>query len=195
MKPSSKNSGPRVNHNIRIPEIQVVDQTGTSLGVMKTYQAISLAKSSGLDLVEINPKMAPPLCKILDFGKYKYEEKKRLSQSKKKQHVIDTKEVKLRPVTDHHDLEIKANSCFKFLSDGDKVRIVVRFRGREITHSQLGFEHINYIIAKCESISTIDLSPKMDGKSMIAVLAPLPSVIKNLIKEKNIQLKEEEVSL
>jgi translation initiation factor IF-3 len=124
----------RVNHRIRVPEIRVVDANGDMLGVMQTQDALRTAREQGLDLVEINPKANPPVCKILDYGKYKYDEKKKKSETKRKQSAVEVKEIKLRPKTDDHDLEFKARAACKFLESGNKVKFTVRFRGREITH-------------------------------------------------------------
>ena len=126
----------RVNHRIRVPEVRVVLDDGSQLGVMPTSEALKAAEGRGLDLVEVNPKSMPPVCKILDFGKYKYEEKKRASEAKRKQTIVELKEVKLRPKTDDHDLQVKVRSARRFLESGNKVKFTVRFRGREITHPQ-----------------------------------------------------------
>src|SRR5580700_10966050 len=126
----------RVNHRIRVPEVRVIGADGGMLGVLQTHEALRLAQSQGLDLVEVNPKTDPPVCKILDFGKYKYEEKKKAGEAKRKQTVVEIKEIKLRPKTDDHDIAFKIKSARRFLEAGHKVKFTVRFRGREITHPE-----------------------------------------------------------
>src|ERR1041384_8730351 len=138
----------RINHRIRVPEVRVVAEDGSNLGVLTTDQALRRAREVGLDLVEINPKSNPPVCKILDFGKYKYEEKKRASEAKRKQTVVELKEVKLRPKTDDHDLQVKVRAARRFLESGNKVKFTVRFRGREITHPQRAQMQLDYLREK-----------------------------------------------
>src|SRR5262249_43153355 len=126
----------RVNHRIRVPEVRVIDANGEMLGVLSTHEALRRAQDQGLDLVEVNPKAEPPVCKILDFGKYKYEEKKKAGEAKRKQTVVEIKEIKLRPKTDDHDIAFKTKAARRFLEAGHKVKFTVRFRGREITHPE-----------------------------------------------------------
>ena len=128
----------RINHRIRVPEVRVVAEDGENLGVMATEDALKRAREKGLDLVEVNPKSMPPVCKILDFGKYKYEEKKKQREAKRKQTVVEVKEIKLRPKTDDHDLNVKVRAARKFIEGGNKVKVTCRFRGREITHPETG---------------------------------------------------------
>src|SRR5882757_3964093 len=136
----------RVNHRIRVPEVRVIDADGSMLGVLQTHEAMRLAQEQGLDLVEVNPKAEPPVCKILDFGKYKYEEKKKAGEAKRKQTVVEIKEIKLRPKTDDHDITFKTKAARRFLEAGHKVKFTVRFRGREITHPEKAQEQLNVIM-------------------------------------------------
>ena len=137
----------RVNHRIRVPEVRVIDADGAMLGVLQTHEALRMAQEQGLDLVEVNPKAEPPVCKILDFGKYKYEEKKKAAEAKRKQTVVEIKEIKLRPKTDDHDIDFKIKAARRFLEAGHKVKFTVRFRGREITHPEKAQEQLTIVIA------------------------------------------------
>src|SRR5215472_7761185 len=136
----------RVNHRIRVPEVRVIGDDGGMLCVLQTHEALRLAQEKGLDLVEVNPKADPPVCKILDYGKYKYEEKKKAAEAKRTQSVIEVKEIKLRPKTDDHDIAFKIKAARRFLESGHKVKITVRFRGREITHPEKAQEQIDLIV-------------------------------------------------
>src|SRR6187401_1776249 len=149
----------RVNHRIRVPEVRVVLDDGSQLGVMPTSEALKAAEGRGLDLVEVNPKSVPPVCKILDFGKYKYEEKKRQSEAKRKQTIVELKEVKLRPKTDDHDLQVKVRAARRFLEAGNKVKFTVRFRGREITHPEKAQEQLDHVVKECEDLSNVEVRP------------------------------------
>ncbi len=170
----------RINHRIRVPEVRVVLDDGTMLGVMSTQEALRKAEERNLDLVEINPKSNPPVCKILDFGKYKYEEKKRASEAKKKQTVVELKEVKLRPKTDDHDLETKLRAARRFLTSGNKVKFTVRFRGREITHPERARMQLDWIMEKISDLANLEQRPTMEGRTMSLIIAPKPQVIQRL---------------
>jgi translation initiation factor IF-3 len=170
----------RINHRIRVPEVRVVLDDGTMLGVMSTQEALRKAEERNLDLVEINPKSNPPVCKILDFGKYKYEEKKRASEAKKKQTVVELKEVKLRPKTDDHDLETKLRAARRFLTSGNKVKFTVRFRGREITHPERARMQLDWILEKIADLANLEQRPTMEGRTMSLIIAPKPQVIQRL---------------
>src|SRR3954466_11913748 len=146
----------RVNHRIRVPEVRVVAEDGSNLGVLPTDQALKRAQEVGLDLVEVNPKGTPPVCKILDFGKYKYEEKKKAAEAKRKQTVVEVKEVKLRPKTDDHDINFKFKAARRFLEAGHKVKFTVRFRGREITHPEKAQEQLTLVIAGTEDLANLE---------------------------------------
>jgi translation initiation factor IF-3 len=170
----------RVNHRIRVPEVRVVLDDGTMLGVMSTQEALRKAEERNLDLVEINPKSNPPVCKILDYGKYKYEEKKRASEAKKKQTVVELKEVKLRPKTDDHDLQVKLRAARRFLISGNKVKFTVRFRGREITHPERARMQLDWIMENIADLANLEQRPTMEGRTMSLIIAPKPQVIQKL---------------
>ncbi len=170
----------RVNHRIRVPEIRVIDANGDMLGVMQTQDALRRAREQGLDLVEINPKANPPVCKILDFGKFKYDEKKQKRETKRKQSTVEVKEVKLRPKTDDHDLEFKARAARRFIESGDKVKFTVRFRGREITHPEKARDQLNWIVDQCNDIANVEVRPSMEGRTMTMLMAPKPAVLQKL---------------
>lgn len=174
----------RVNHRIRVPEVRVVLDDGSQLGVMPTSEALKAAEGRGLDLVEVNPKSVPPVCKILDFGRYKYEEKKRASDAKRKQTVVELKEVKLRPKTDDHDLQVKVRSARRFLESGNKVKFTVRFRGREITHPQRAQMQLDWLIEQLIDLANVDQRPQMEGRTMSAIVGPKPIVLQRLASEK-----------
>ena len=156
----------RVNHRIRVPEVRVIDANGEMLGVLSTHEALRRAQEQGLDLVEVNPKAEPPVCKILDFGKYKYEEKKKAGEAKRKQTVVEIKEIKLRPKTDDHDIAFKTNAARRFLEAGHKVKFTVRFRGREITHPEKAQEQITVIIQGIEDIANVETRVAMEARAM-----------------------------
>ena len=169
----TKDRGPRSNNRISSPEVQVIGSDGENLGVISTNEAISMARNQGLDLIEIAPNANPPVCKIMDMGKYKYDAQKKANKAKKKQKKIDLKEIKLRPVTEVHDYTFKIKNAQKFLSKGDKVKFTIRFKGRELQHTHLGNELMEKIKADMSSIGKIELHPKFDGKQMIMVIQPL----------------------
>jgi len=167
-----------VNHRIRVPEVRVIGSDGTQLGIMTSQEALRLAQSEALDLVEVNPKADPPVCKVMDFGKYKYEEKKRANEARKKQTVVEIKEVKVRPKTDDHDLDTKVRHIRRFLEEGNKAKITVRFRGREITHPEKGREVLDDIIKALEGLINIEGNPALEGKAMTMLIAPKPNTVK-----------------
>jgi translation initiation factor IF-3 len=170
----------RINHRIRVPEVRVVDADGSNLGVLTTEQALRRAQEVGLDLVEVNPKASPPVCKILDFGKYKYEEKKKAREAKKKQTVVEVKEIKIRPKTDDHDIEVKVRATRKFLEAGNKVKVICRFRGREIMHPQRAQMQLTLIMSRIEDIANVEQRPEMEQRTMALVVAPKPIVFQRL---------------
>ncbi len=155
-----------------MPEIRLIDQDGENAGVVTPAAAIDMAEEIGLDLVEISPGASPPVCKIMDFGKYKYEQQKKAVEAKKKQKIIEIKEVKFRPNIDTHDYDVKMRSVTKFLGDGDKVKVTLRFRGREMAHQELGRGLLQRIAGDIEEIAKIEAMPKMEGRQMIMVVAP-----------------------
>ena len=165
--------GPRSNNRINSPEVQVIGSTGENLGIINTNKAISMAKEEGLDLIEIAPNAKPPVCKIIDVGKYKYDAQKKANKAKKKQKKIELKEIKLRPVTETHDYNFKLKNAQKFLSKGDKVKFTIRFKGRELQHSNLGHNLMNKIQEDIKLVGKVEMNPKFDGKQMIMVIQPL----------------------
>lgn len=170
--PPKKDDGPRINTEISVPEVRLVDQDGEMKGVVPTRQAIKMAEDAGLDLVEVSPNAEPPVCKILDYGKYKYEQQKKAAEARKKQKVIDIKEVKIRPGIEKHDYEVKMKNINRFLEDGDKVKITMRFRGREMAHQSIGTDLLKQILEEVQEKCTIELSPRLEGKQMMMILAP-----------------------
>ncbi len=169
----TKDRGPRSNNRITSSEVQVITNDGDNLGILNTNEAISKAKEEGLDLIEIAPKARPPVCKIMDMGKYKYNAQKKANKAKKKQKKIELKEIKLRPVTELHDYTFKIKNAQKFLSKGDKVKFTIKFKGRELQHSHLGNELMDKIKQDMQEIGRVELQPKFDGKQMIMVIQPL----------------------
>ena len=165
--------GPKANNRINSPEVQVIGSTGENLGIINTNKAISMAKEEGLDLIEIAPNAKPPVCKIIDIGKYKYDAQKKANKAKKKQKKIELKEIKLRPVTEIHDYNFKLKNAQKFLSKGDKVKFTIRFKGRELQHSNLGHDLMNKIQEDIKLVGKVEMNPKFDGKQMIMVIQPL----------------------
>jgi len=174
----------RVNNRIRVPEIRVIDQNGDMLGVMATQDALRKARDLGLDLVEINPKAHPPVCKILDYGKFKYDEKKRARETKRKQSTVEVKEIKLRPKTDDHDLEFKARAARRFIESGNKVKFTCRFRGREITHPEKAREQLEWIRDQCLDAANIEVRPTMEGRTMTMMMAPKPAILQAVAQAK-----------
>ena len=163
-----------MNDRIRAPEIRLIGAEGENLGVVSPERALDLAVQADLDLVEISPNATPPVCKIMDFGKFKYEQQKRESEARKKQKIIEVKEVKFRPNTDTHDYEVKMRNVFKFLENGDKVKVTLRFRGREMAHQNLGRELLQRVAGDVEEIGKIENMPKMEGRQMVMMIGPLP---------------------
>ena len=169
----TRDRGPRSNNRISSPEVQVINSDGENLGTLNTSEAITTAKNQGLDLIEIAPNANPPVCKIMDMGKFKYDTQKKANLAKKKQKIISLKEIKMRPVTETHDYEFKVKNAKKFIAKGDKVKFTIRFKGRELQHSHLGNELMNKIKEDMKDIGKVELNPKFDGKQMIMVIQPL----------------------
>ncbi len=163
-----------MNDRIRATEIRLIGADGENVGVVTPERALDMAFDAGLDLVEISPNATPPVCKIMDFGKYKYEQQKRESEARKKQKVIEIKEVKFRPNTDTNDYDVKMRNVFKFLENGDKVKVTLRFRGREMAHQELGRELLNRVADDIKEMGKIENMPKMEGRQMIMMVGPLP---------------------
>ncbi|UCD86197.1 MAG: translation initiation factor IF-3 [Deltaproteobacteria bacterium] len=163
----------RVNKRIRASEVRLIDPDGVQLGVFPIGEALTAATDRGLDLVEVSPKSNPPVCRIMDYGKYKYQQKKKLQEAKKKQSVIHIKEVKLRPKIEEHDLQFKLRHIERFLSEGDKVKVTVMFRGREITRKELGQALLERLVEETKELGTIDQSPKQEGRNLVMFLSPI----------------------
>lgn len=174
----------RINHRIRVPEVRVVAEDGSNLGVLATEEALRRAQEKGLDLVEVNPKSMPPVCKILDFGKYKYEEKKKQREAKRKQTVVEVKEIKLRPKTDDHDLNVKVRHARKFIESGNKVKVTCRFRGREITHPQIAQKQLAFIVQHTDDVANVEQPPTMEGRTMALTLAPKAAVMQRIAQDR-----------
>jgi translation initiation factor IF-3 len=168
----SRNDGPRVNHQINVPQVRLVREDGSMVGVVPTREAIGMAADVGLDLVEVSPNATPPVCKILDLGKFKYEEQKRKNEARKKQKVIEVKEIKLRPGIDSHDYDVKMRSIHRFLEEGDKVKVTMRFRGREMAHQELGVKVLDKVKADLDAVAKVESQPRMEGRQMIMVISP-----------------------
>ena len=169
----TKDRGPRSNNRISSPEVQVISSDGENLGTLNTNEAISMAKNQGLDLIEIAPNANPPVCKIMDMGKFKYDAQKKANQAKKKQKIVSLKEIKLRPGTETHDYNFKIKNAKKFISKGDKVKFTVKFKGREMQHTELGKELMNKIIDETKDIAKVESHPKFEGKQMVMIIQPI----------------------
>ena len=169
----TKHRGPRSNNRIVSAEVQVISSDGQNLGILNTQEAITIAKNEGLDLIEIAQNAKPPVCKIMDMGKYKYDAQKKANKAKKKQKKIEIKEIKIRPVTEIHDYTFKIKNAQKFLSKGDKVKFTIKFKGRELQHSNLGDELMQKIKTDMEKLGKVELQPKFDGKQMIMIIQPI----------------------
>ena len=169
----TKDRGPKSNNRITAPEVQVIGSDGDNMGILNTNEAISMAKEQGLDLIEIAPNAKPPVCKIIDMGKFKYDAQKKANVAKKKQKIVLLKEIKMRPVTETHDYDFKVKNAKKFIGKGDKVKFTIRFKGRELQHSHLGRELMDKIKVDMRDIGKVELHPKFDGKQMIMVIQPL----------------------
>lgn len=162
----------KINEEIRAREVRVTSSTGEQLGVMPTKEALRLAGEQQLDLVEVAPMGKPPVCRIMDFGKYRYEQQKRDKEAKKKQKVVTVKEVKLRPNIEQHDFNVKFKNALRFIEDGDKVKVTIMFRGRELSHPELGREVLKKMAAELKELVTVEREPKLEGKNMIMILSP-----------------------
>lgn len=162
----------RTNEMIRVREVRLIDDEGNQLGIVPTQEALRMAKDKDLDLVEVSPNANPPVCKILDFGKYRFEQEKKLRESKKNQKVLKLKEIRMQPKIGSGDLDTKAKHVQEFLNEGDKVKITVRFRGRELAHTELGFDVLNEVLKRLTSAYNIDKPAKMDGKMMSITISP-----------------------
>ena len=169
----SKPQGPKANERIRALDVQVIGSDGGNLGTMQLNKAIERAKQEGLDLIEISPNANPPVCKIMDMGKYKYDLQKKANQAKKKQKIVSLKEIKLRPGTEVHDYNFKIKNAKKFIAKGDKVKFTVKFKGREMQHTELGKDLMNRIIEETKDIAKIESQPKFEGRQMVMIIQPI----------------------
>ncbi len=167
-----RETGPRINERIRGSDIRLIGANGENIGVVSPDRALFLAEEAGLDLVEISPTAVPPVCKIMDYGKYKYETQKKEAEARKNQKVIEIKEIKFRPGTDTHDYEVKMRSVFKFLEEGDKVKITLRFRGREMAHQELGKQLLDKIAEDVKTAGKIESFPRLEGRQMVMMIGP-----------------------
>jgi translation initiation factor IF-3 len=174
---ASRSNRININRNIRAKEVRVIDPDGNQIGIIPTYKAIAVANDFGLDLVEISPNADPPVCKIMDYGRYKYELTKKKQEAKKKQTTFQLKEIKVRPKTGAHDLNTKITHIKKFINRKDKVKVTVIFRGREITLTQQGRKLLEKIVQETEEIASVEQHPKFEGRTMVMVLAPKPAII------------------
>jgi translation initiation factor IF-3 len=186
--------GLRINHRIRVPEIRVILEE-EQLGIMPTHEALRLAEEKGLDLVEISPRAFPPVCRIMDYGKYKYEEAKKKQQARKRASTVETKEIKFRPKTEGHDMDFKVKHVRRFLEAGNKVRLAVVFRGREITHPQTGLAVLHRVIERCADISAVEANQNMEGRRMIMVIAPKPGVVRKAQEAKKAAVAAQQAAL
>ncbi|WP_083774231.1 translation initiation factor IF-3 [Ammonifex degensii] len=164
----------RINEEIRAREVRLIDTDGTQIGIVPLSEALRIAEERGLDLVEVAPQARPPVCKIMDYGKYKYEMSKRDREARKKQRLVTVKEVKLRPNIEEHDFQVKARNVIRFLKDGDKVKVTIMFRGREIIHPQLGERLLERLKEEVAAVGVVERAPKLEGRNMVMILAPKP---------------------
>ncbi|NBQ74331.1 MAG: translation initiation factor IF-3 [Acetobacteraceae bacterium] len=164
--------GPRINDEIRVPQVRLIDDAGEMIGIMSAREALIRAYDVGLDLVEISPNAVPPVCKILDYGKYKYEQQKKANEARKKQKVVEIKEIKVRPNIDDHDYEVKMKQMKNFIGEGDKVKVTLRFRGREMAHQELGVKVLERIRSDLIELVKVEQMPKLENRQMVMVVAP-----------------------
>jgi translation initiation factor IF-3 len=172
MNAAPTREGPRINEEIGVMRVRLVDERGNMVGVIARNEALQMAANAGLDLVEISPNADPPVCKILDYGKFKYEEQKKKNEARKKQKIIEVKEIKLRPSIDDHDYQVKMRSMNKFIEEGDKVKVTMRFRGRELAHQDLGMNVLMRVKDDLDGIAKVEQMPRMEGRQMTMVVAP-----------------------
>lgn len=168
----AQNKAHRLNNEITVPEIRLIDAEGEQAGVVNIRAALQMAEEAGLDLVEIAPTAQPPVCRIMDYGKFKYQEAKKAHEAKLKQKQVQVKEIKLRPGTDENDYQIKLRNMIKFLDEGDKVKVTLRFRGREMAHQEFGMRQLERIKADLDAVGAVEQMPKMEGRQMIMIIGP-----------------------
>jgi translation initiation factor IF-3 len=172
MKLAPEKGGPRVNEGIDTAKIQLIDATGNNVGVVPIAEGLARALEAGLDLVEIAPNSEPPVCKILDYGKHKYQAQKKAAEARKKQRTVEIKEIKMRPNIDTHDYDVKMRSIRRFFEEGDKVKVTLRFRGREMAHQELGAQLLDKVKQDTSTIAKVESEPRLEGRQMVMVLAP-----------------------
>jgi translation initiation factor IF-3 len=172
MDAAPSRDGPRINTQITVPTVRLVKEDGTMVGITSLREALIMAADAGLDLVEISPNAEPPVCKILDFGKFKYEVQKKRNEARKKQKVIEVKEIKLRPGIDEHDYDVKMRALARFLEEGDKVKVTMRFRGREMVHQEIGVQVLERVRTQFDEAAKVEQMPRLEGRQMVMVLAP-----------------------
>jgi translation initiation factor IF-3 len=164
--------GPRMNEDIRVREVHLIDKDGTNRGNIPVAEALAIAQEAGLDLVEIAPNADPPVCKLLDYGKFKYQEQKKAAEARKKQKIVEVKEIKFRPMIDDHDYDVKMRSMKRFFEEGDKVKVTLRFRGREMAHQELGARLLDRVKNEFASTAKVEMEPRLEGRQMVMVMAP-----------------------
>ena len=170
--PPQKEEGHRINNRIDAREVRLIDAAGENVGVVPIRQAIMMAEEASLDLVEISPDAKPPVCKILDYGKFKFQEQKKAAEARKKQKVIEIKEIKMRPMIDDHDYDVKMRAIKRFFEEGDKVKVTLRFRGREIAHQDIGLRLLERVKQETQEVAKVESEPMLEGRQMIMILAP-----------------------
>ena len=164
--------GPRVNRDIAVAQVRLIDEQGENVGIVATDAALERAEDVGLDLVEISPGAEPPVCKILDYGRFKYQDQKKKSEARKKQKIIEVKEIKMRPNIDQHDYDVKMRSIQRFIAEGDKVKVTMRFRGREMVHQEIGLKVLDRVRDELDEVAKVEQFPKLEGRQMIMIVAP-----------------------
>ncbi len=170
--PPRKDDGPRVNEQIRTDKIRLIGADGSQVGVVSVKEGLLAAEEAGLDLVEISPNADPPVCKVMDYGKFKYEQQKKANEARKKQKVIEIKEIKVRPTIEEHDYNVKMRSARRFLEEGNKVKVTLRYRGREMSHQELGMEILNRMCKELEDLGKLEMTPRTEGRQVMMILAP-----------------------
>src|SRR5689334_9566946 len=170
--PEREPAGPRMNEDIRVREVRLIDENGDNRGVVPIADALARAVAAGLDLVEISPDANPPVTKVLDYGKFKYQEQKKAAEARKRQKIVEIKEIKMRPSIDDHDYDVKMRSMKRFFDDGDKVKVTLRFRGREMAHQELGYQLLQRVKADIDLLAKVEAEPRLEGRQMVMVLAP-----------------------
>ena len=190
--PQKRDDDTRINHEIRVSRVRVISNEGEALGILTIGEALARADAAGFDLVEISPNAEPPVCKIMDYGKFKYEKSKKLKEAKKKQHVMHLKEIKLHPKTDEYDFTYKMEHARNFLLKGDRVKITIVFRGREITHIEFGSRMMEKAMKTIIDISTMEMNPKMEGRNLISIFVPDKLKVKEALRKLEIERKKAE---